>query len=393
MTGLAGNGALVAGSDKPERETVRVGFVPLTDCASLVMAAVLGFDEKYGIRIVLSKEHSWSGMRDKLVNGELDAAQALYGLVYGVHLGIGSRQKSMAVLMNLNRNGQAITLSRALAARGAIDAAGLAQLIRDEPRRYVFGHTFPTGNHAMLLYYWLAAAGVDPLRDASVVTVPPSQMVAAMGAGHLDGFCAGEPWGQRALQGAVGVTAATTQQVWPGHPGKALGASADFVDRNPHTCRALVAAVIEAGRWIETSAANRQATAEVLASAPYVNVARDLIVPRLLGNYEDGMGHSWRDPNPLQFYGDGEVNFPYLSDGMWFMTQHRRWGLLQHDPDYRRVAEEVNRVALYGGAAALAGAPVPRALVRSSTLIDGKPWDGSDPAGYASSFAIRKDGN
>jgi nitrate/nitrite transport system substrate-binding protein len=388
MTGLAGNGAFVAGSDQPECETVRVGFMPLTDCASVVMASVLGIDEKYGIRIVLSKEQSWSGMRDKLVNGELDAAHVLYGLVYGVHLGIGARQKAMAVLMNLNRNGQAITLARPLAARGAVHGAALAQLMRDEPRRYVFGHTFPTGNHAMLLYYWLAAAGIDPLHDVHVVTVPPSQMVAALAAGHMDGFCAGEPWGQRAVLEEVGVTVATSQQVWPGHPGKALGATAEFVDRNPHTSRALTAAIIEAGRWIEMSLANRQAAAEVLASPAYVNVARELIEPRLHGEYEDGLGNSWSDPNGLQFYGDGEVNFPYLSDAMWFMSQHRRWGLLQQEPDYRRVAEEVNRVALYRGAAALAGAPVPPSMMRSSTLIDGRHWDGSDPAAYASSFQI-----
>jgi ABC-type nitrate/sulfonate/bicarbonate transport system substrate-binding protein len=390
MTGLAGNGVFVAESDRPECETVRVGFMPLTDCASVVMASVLGFDEKYGIKIVLSREQSWSGMRDKLLNGELDAAHVLYGLVYGVHLGIGARQQAMAVLMNLSRNGQAITLARPLAARGAVHGAALAQLMRDEPRRYVFGHTFPTGNHAMLLYYWLAAAGIDPLHDVHVVTVPPSQMVATLAAGHMDGFCAGEPWGQRAVVEEVGVTVATSQQVWPGHPGKALGATAAFVDRNPHTCRALTAAVIEAGRWIETSWVNRQAAAEVLASPAYIDVARELIEPRFDGEYEDGLGNNWRDPNGLQFYGDGDVNFPYLSDGMWFMTQHRRWGLLQHEPDYRGVAEEVNRVALYRGAAALAGAPAPLEMMRSSMLIDGTRWDGGDPAAYASAFPIRQ---
>jgi nitrate/nitrite transport system substrate-binding protein len=389
MAGLAGKGAFVAGSDRPECDKVRVGFMPLTDCASVVMASVLGLDEKYGIKIVLSREQSWSGMRDRLVNGELDAAHVLYGLVYGVHLGIGALQKPMAVLMNLNRNGQAITLSRMLAARGAGHGAGLAGLMRDEPRRYVLGHTFPTGNHAMMLYYWLAAAGIDPLRDLQVVTVPPSQMVPTLAAGHMDGFCAGEPWSQRAVLDKVGATVATSQQVWPDHPGKALGATAEFVDCNPHAARALTAAVIEAGRWIETSAANRQATAEVLASPAWINVARDLIEPRLQGLYEDGLGNNWRDPNGLCFYGDGEVNFPWLSDGMWFMTQHRRWGLLQHEPDYRRVAEEVNRVALYRGAAALAGAPTPQGLLRGSSLIDGRRWDGSDPRAYVGSFPIR----
>lgn len=99
----------------PEKQMVRIGFNPLTDCASIVMAAVLGFDEKYGIKIVPSKESSWAGVRDKLLTGELDAAHSLYGMVYGTQLGIGWQKRDMAILMNLNRNGQAITLSRRLA--------------------------------------------------------------------------------------------------------------------------------------------------------------------------------------------------------------------------------------------------------------------------------------
>ncbi|MCP2775340.1 ABC transporter substrate-binding protein, partial [Salmonella enterica subsp. enterica serovar Typhimurium] len=77
-----------AGSDAPEKKEVRIGFIPLTDCASVVMASVLGIDQKYGVKIIPTKEASWAGVRDKLVNGELDMAHVLYGLIYGVHLGV-----------------------------------------------------------------------------------------------------------------------------------------------------------------------------------------------------------------------------------------------------------------------------------------------------------------
>src|SRR6186713_747007 len=120
-TALAGGGAWAAGTGKPEKEEVKVGFIPLTDCASVVMASVLGFDKKYGIKIIPSKEASWAGVRDKLVNGELDMSHVLYGLVYGVHLGVSGPKKDMAVLMTLNNNGQAITLSKKLADAGAVD--------------------------------------------------------------------------------------------------------------------------------------------------------------------------------------------------------------------------------------------------------------------------------
>jgi len=383
-------GAFITGSDQPEKTVIKIGFMPLTDCASLVMASVLGLDEKYGIKLALSREHSWSGMRDRLLRGELDAAHVLYGLLYGVEMGIGCSATPMALLMNLSRNGQALTLSNSLARQGATDLAGLAGLVRKGTRRFTFAHTFPTGNHAMFLSYWLAAGGIDPLRDAQLVTVPPSQMAANLAAGHMDGFCAGEPWSARAVADGGGFMVASSQDIWPDHPGKALGARADFVDANPHACRALVAAVLEAGRWIDESDEHRFAAAEVLASPAWVGADLGAIAARLQGQYEDGMGKRWQDPDPLRFHADGDANFPYLSDGMWFLTQHRRWGLLRAAPDYLAVASRVNRVGLYREAALLAGVAAPSGLLRSSVLIDGKVWNGLDPEAYAASFPIHK---
>ena len=73
---------------------------------------------------------------------------------------------------------------------------------------------------------------------------------------------------------------------------------------------------------------------------------------------------------------------------MWFMTQFRRWGLLREDPDYLGVARQVQQLALYRDAANAVNVPAGAANMRSSQLLDGKVWDGSDPAGYARSFAL-----
>jgi nitrate/nitrite transport system substrate-binding protein len=389
MFGLPSAGAWAAGSDKPEKEEVKIGFIPLTDCASVVMASVLGLDKKYGIKIVLSKEASWAGVRDKLTNGELDAAHVLYGLIYGVQMGIGGIKKDMSVLMGLNNNGQAITLSKKLADKGAVDGASLAKVMAMEKREYTFAQTFPTGTHAMWLYYWMAANGINPMKDAKVITVPPPQMVANMRVGNMDGFCVGEPWGHRAIVDGVGITAITTQDIWKDHPEKVLGCTAEFVKKNPNTCRALMAAVLEAGKWIDASLANKNKMAEVIADKSYVNTSKDVIDQRIMGRYQNGQGKTWDDPNYMKFYNDGQVNFPYLSDGMWFMTQHRRWGLLKDDPDYLAVAKVVNQIDLYKEAAAMTKTPVPKDPLRTSKLFDGTVWDGKNPKAYAASFKIR----
>ena len=386
---LGHHGVWAAGSDKPEKEEVRIGFIPLTDCASVVMASVLGFDKKYGVKIVPTKESSWPGVRDKLVNGELDFAHVLYGLMYGVHLGVGGPKKDMAVLMTLNNNGQAITLSKKLAEKGAVDGASLAKLMAAEKREYTFAQTFPTGTHAMWLYYWLAAAGINPMKDAKVITVPPPQMVANMRVGNMDGFCVGEPWNHRAIMDGIGITATTTQDIWKDHPEKVLGATGEFAQKNPNTCRAVMAAILEASRWIDASLANKSKMADTIADKAYVNTGVDAINQRILGRYQNGLGKTWDDPNHMKFYNDGLVNFPYLSDGMWFLTQHKRWGILKDHPDYLKVATEINQINLYKEAAALTKTAVPKDAMRSSKLMDGVVWDGKDPKKYADSFKVR----
>jgi nitrate/nitrite transport system substrate-binding protein len=380
--------AWAAGSDAPEITEVKIGFIPLTDCAPIVVAAEMCFDKKYGIKITPSKEASWAAIRDKTVNGELHASHVLYGLVYGVQLGIGGQQKDMAVLMTLNHNGQGITLANQLKEKGVKDGHSLKRLLDNENRDYTFAQTFPTGTHAMWLNYWLAANGINPIKDVKTIVVPPPQMVANMRIGNMDGYCVGEPWNARAIYDKVGYTVATSQDIWVDHPEKVLGATAEFVAKNPNTSRAMIMAILDACRYIEATE-NRAKVAKLISGKAYVNAPEEVIAGRFVGDYDNGIGRKWKDPNFMKFFEDGKVNFPYLSDGMWFLTQHKRWGLLKADPDYLAVATKINQVKLYSEAASQLGISVPKEPMRSSKLMDGVVWDGKNPAAYAASFKIR----
>ncbi|MEJ8864958.1 CmpA/NrtA family ABC transporter substrate-binding protein [Pseudomonas jessenii] len=385
----AGPLAWVNGSDAPEKTEINLGFMALSDCASVVVAATQGFAQPHGLTLNLKRQSSWANLRDKLVSGELDAAHSLYGLVYAVHLGIGGvAATDMAVLMGLNQNGQSINLSRGLQALGVTSPEALERHVHQTRSKFTFAQTFPTGTHAMWLYYWLASQGIHPLLDVDSVVVPPPQMVAHLRAGRIDGLCVGEPWSASAVQQDLGFTLATTQTIWPDHPEKVLGCTRAFVEQYPNTARALVMAILEASRFIEESSENSRSTAQLLSAAQYLDAPLECIEPRLLGDYVDGLGNRWQDPHALRFHGDGEVNLPYLSDGMWFMTQFRRWGLLRDDPDYLAVARQVQQLDLYREAASAVGVAARGKEMRSSQLIDGKTWDGSDPAGYARSFKL-----
>ncbi len=380
--------AWAAGSDEPEIKEVKVGFIPLTDCAPIIVAAQMGFDKKYGIKIIPSKEASWAGVRDKVVNGELHAAHVLYGLVYGVQMGIGGQQKDMNILMTLNNNGQAITLASQLKDKGVTSGGTLKRLLDNENRDFTFAQTFPTGTHAMWLYYWLATYNINPMKDVKTIVVPPPQMVANMRIGNMDGYCVGEPWNARAIYDKVGYTVATTQDIWTDHPEKVLGTTAEFAAKNPNTALALTKAILEASRYIDATA-NRESVAKLIAGKAYVNAPEEVILGRFLGHYDNGIGKKWEDPNYMKFFNDGKVSYPYLSDGMWFLTQHKRWGLLKSDPDYLAVAKKVNRIDIYTEAAKSLGVSVPSDPMRTSKLIDGVVWDGKDPKAYANGFKVK----
>jgi nitrate/nitrite transport system substrate-binding protein len=382
-----------AGASTPPAATpplidVRVGFVALSDCAPLLVARAQGFDRRHGLRLILSRANSWAAIRDRLVQGELDAAHCLYGLAYGVHLGIGGPQHPMSVLMGLSSNGQSISFSHRLQQAGITTAADLCRSIRAGERRYTFAHTFPTGTHAMWLHYWLACHGIDPLRDVRMLTVPPPQMVARLGDGSIDGCCVGEPWGAEAIAQGVGVTVATSQQIWPEHPEKVLASRTEFVEQHPATARALIMTLLEACRHLDIPA-NRRAAVPLLAAPDAVDSRAETLAPRFLGQYSDGLGKHWQDAHALRFFGDGQVTYPWLSDGMWFLTQFHRWGLLREAPDYAALARTVQQPSLYREAALALDIAAPASGLRSAVLCDGRRWTPEDPEGYVNGFAIR----
>ncbi|MEC5404696.1 CmpA/NrtA family ABC transporter substrate-binding protein [Paraburkholderia sp. MPAMCS5] len=367
-----------------EKTHLRLGFVALADAAPLVAAKLLEFGHAHGLTLELCRQPSWAAVRDKLLSGDLDAAHTLYGLVYGVQLGLGGPQTDMAVLMVLNRNGQAVTLSNrladALAEHGTLPKA-LATL----GRKPVFAQTFPTGTHAMWLYYWLAAQGVHPLRDMESAVIPPPQMVAALAGDQLDGLCVGEPWNAMAEARGVGRTVAYTSEVWPDHPEKVLACRRDFAGANPHAARALVQTMLEACRWLD-GAGHRSEIARWLARPDYIGIDEALIAARL----DDALPASVPRALPVRFFEHGAVNYPRPSEGAWFLTQFERWGMIDARADYAQIAARINQTQLYREAAARLNVPLPAEEI-GATFMDGKVWDSATRAtAFARGFPVRR---
>ncbi len=336
--------------------TLDIGYMPLLDAAPLVAASRLGLDRHHGLQLRLHRQPSWATLRDRLLTGELDAAQAMSAMVLGVQAGIGGPQADLAILMGLNRNGQAITLSAPLAAALA-QGRSIAGALRALPRRAVLAQTFPTGTHALWLYYWLAAHGIDPLRDIQAVTLPPSRMPQALADGELDGFCAGEPWGAQAETLGVGRRVVCSGRIWPGHPEKVLATRRGFAALEPELAVALTAAVLDACRWLDADPEHRRQAAQWLAAEEVIGVPAQRLLAGLLPSAQPAAA-------ALCFHAGGEANFPWISDGRWFLAQFRRWGWLPPAAGDDPWLDDVFRTGSYRQAAARLGIAVPETDTR-----------------------------
>jgi nitrate/nitrite transport system substrate-binding protein len=382
-------GGVYAG-DGPETPKVRIGIIALTDCSSLVMAHELGLFKKHGIESTISKEASWAVIRDRLTLGENQATHLLVGTAYAMTMGLqGSPQKPTIVPLYLNRNGQAITLTKSLLDKGLKTPAQIKPLALEAKAKnspMTFAMTYPPGTHAMWMRYWLASGGIHPDKDISLITIPPAQMVANMKVGKMDGFCVGEPWNARAIADGIGFTAITTQQLWRDHPEKVLAFTEEFAAKNPKTVRATMRAVIEASQWID-KLENRARMAEVVSQPQYINCPKEIIYGRLLGEYDYGDGRKEKDKYYMTFF-DRHTNFPQRSHGVWWLSQFRRWGMVKEPPDYKGLVERVHRSDIFREVAQEVGVETPREDMKKETLFDGVTFDPADPEKYAKSFAI-----
>jgi nitrate/nitrite transport system substrate-binding protein len=368
---------------------IRIGFIPLTDCASVVMAHELGLYKKHGVDVEVTKEASWANVRDKLLTGELQAAHCLFGMPFSVYNGVGGPAgKELKIAMVLNNNGQAITLAKHFSAsvgylkvnkvKAAVQAMG--------SKTPTFAMTFPGGTHDMWLRYWLAAAGVDATttsKEAKIITIPPPQMVANMSVGNMDGFCVGEPWNGVAVKQGIGFTHLATQDMWQHHPEKALVANPEFAEGRRGDLKKVMLAVTEASQWLDRME-NRKQAAEVIGKASYVNAPADVIDARLMGDYELGVPpgkHTYKEDTML-FFRDGQVNFPRKAHAIWYMAQYVRFGYLKELPDVEAVAGKLLLQDLYKEVASESGATLPEDDMQPFTLqLDKVEFDPKDPTG------------
>ena len=341
--------------------TLRIGFVPLTDAAPLLVAEALGFFDHLGLRVKLSAEPGWATLRDRLAFGELDAAHILGPMPIALAAGLGGVRADLVVAAGLGANGNTMTLSADLAEdivgfAMPLQAQAFAQTIHARALKglpkVTLAVVHPYSSHHYLLRHWLAEVGVDPDRDIRLTVVPPPLVAQHLAVGAIDGFCAGEPWGSHAAALGAGRIALSSGNIWPDHPEKLLVFRTDALTSHRENATAITAAVITATRWLEVPE-NRPEAIRILATRAFPTLARQTIAAAL-----EGQAAGIALEHPLHFR---DASLPRYHEAAWWARAMRRWGHLPRSvPDSTALAPWADD-SLWRSAAERVGEPEPLA--------------------------------
>lgn len=388
---------------------VHAGFVPLTDCAPLVVARELGFDVANGFTFQLHRQASWANIRDKVEADLLDCAIMLAPMPLASTLGLGGRPNTPLIApMATSLNGNGITLSRALfeemmvadpvsAAQGGMAAAqALARVVAQRSAQgtepLTLGIVHPFSCHNYDLRYWLASAGVDPDHDANLVVVPPPLTAVNLKAGRIDGFCVGMPWNGVAVDQGHGVIIATKPQLWAASPEKVLGLKQTFAEQNSELTLAVIRALSQACMWLDESA-NRKTIAKTLSEQRYVGIAESILLRALTDDIPRGADFSVPLPQEQLIFHKRHANFPWTSHASWILTQMIRWGQIGTAFDIADIARRVYRPDIYRSAVKHLGVEVPEFDTKcegGGTFFGSGSFDPTAPVAFLRQFKLRQ---
>jgi ABC-type nitrate/sulfonate/bicarbonate transport system substrate-binding protein len=400
-------------------EKLTIGFLPLDDACLPILAHEHGFAEEEGLALAFQRDVSWATVLDRLLYGHSDAAHLIAPLAIATTLGRGRPAQPLATPFVLGLNGNAVTMSRELAAKVAepgtlADPVRLGAALAAEAaarkaagRKLRFGVVHRYSSHNYMLRYWLAASGIRPDEDVEIATVSPPFVAEAMAAGEIDGACVGEPWNSAATARGVGVIVLATAQIWRRGVEKVLAFRAPVLEARRPAAEALIRAMRKAGAHF-VDPANWAANAAILAQAKYLDADPELILGAISDRLVLAQGAEPVAYPDFMFQHREAANFPWVSQAEWLYTQLIRWDRLPFSPADAESAARVFRPDVYRSALAGTGDLLPGAsskvegslarptavtaqqgamTLANNTFFDGRSFDPDDLEGYIASFA------
>ncbi|NES82433.1 MAG: ABC transporter substrate-binding protein [Moorea sp. SIO2B7] len=402
------------GFGKLEKTNLVIGIVPTISSTPLVIAKEKGFFARYGLKVNLSRQTAWGDIEKGLRGYRFDAIQATPSMPILAQL--GRKYAPMVSLMMLNRNGSAITLDQK-AWKGSIRpsieyvnfsefAIAFRKYLRGFGKQLKYAIDSPASMNGYNFRYWLATMGIEPDKEVDLVEFPPLQMIHKIQAGIINGYCVAAPWDQQSVLKKAGFTAYVSRDIWQGHPGNVLAAMIPWVEKHPTTARALVAAVLEACQFCDRSE-NRSVIAQILSQKNYLNTDLQLAQSSVAESYNyGGFDQKNRVVNlpDYNIFHDQETdylkkpdhaNYPWLSHGVWLLTQMIRWNQIkqrEYPKNADKILERIYPIEIYKDVAGALKIELPsdRMKIESAqNFIDQRKFDPSQPVMYLNQFDLR----
>ncbi|WP_319520249.1 CmpA/NrtA family ABC transporter substrate-binding protein [uncultured Martelella sp.] len=358
-------------------QDLSIGFVPLLDSAIVLAAEAKGFFVEEGLNVRLTRETSWSAIRDRLAVGSLQAAHVLAPMPIAANLGLFPLSPKLVAPIALGLGGNAVTVSAALGS--AMEAEGdesdldparagaaLKRVIAARRSKGLpplrFGVVYVFSGHNLELRYWLAANGIDPDRDIEIVVLPPPFMPDAIEAGRIDGYCAGEPWNTIAARRGAARIVTVKAKIWRSSPEKVLALPADFAVQNEETVAALLRSLYRASAW-SARPENHGELAAILSEPHHLNVDAAVLQPLLSGTVAISETAD-RAVEDFFLTSAKAATFPWQSHALWFYSQLVRWGLCDHSAANAAIAKMSYRPDIYRKALQPLHTPLPGASLK-----------------------------
>lgn len=333
---------------------VKLGFIPLIDCAPFVIAQEKGFFLEQGVEVQLSKEASWASIRDKVAFNLLDGAHMLASMPLAASLGLGTVRSAMQTSFTVSHNGNGITVGNDLFKRMQTCATNSDELrngkalkcvvAQDDKRTLRFAIVYPYSSHNYLLRDWLDLAGINPDKDVQIIVVPPTQMMTYLQQGEIDGYCVGEPWNSLAVEQGIGHMLVTGYDVWGDTPEKVFGVNQKWAEQNPAVHQQVIRALDQACRWVQNRD-NRNELLSILSDPEYLNCT------------VDQLRYGFSDVKPKgdfdwpiaanQVFSGSMTNYPSANYALWIISQMWRWQQLARPVDIIALINKVYRQDIY----------------------------------------------
>jgi NitT/TauT family transport system substrate-binding protein len=237
---------------------LRVGYLPITDAAPLLLAHSAGLYPAGVGKPVLFR--SWAALGEAFLNRQLDVVHLLMPMAVQLRYALGG---GVRVLGWNHTNGSALTVAPHV--RELSDLAGSQLAI-----------PFWWSIHNVVLQKLLRANGLQPVirrsasrsdRTVELVVMSPSDMVPALATGTIGGYVVADPFNAMAQTRKIGRIHTFLGDVWRDHACCALVTRDDVIASRPAAVQQLTDAVVTAQLALSN---DRKAAAAKLGGGKYL---------------------------------------------------------------------------------------------------------------------------